>query len=161
MNQLRVDPASGFLESTSPNFQTFDADKKRIFLDLALQSAQAGAWPDINKICQSLGINVRTFYNHREKDAEFCNQWDEVKRTVASEIAKTMHEHSKRPGNYMDRVTLLRHMYPEEWGGVAKDQSIQDFSWVKKLVEAHKPSVIATNAEIISTPTPESKSIDK
>ena len=154
MNQLQVNAETGFLESPSPNFATFDSEKKQAFLDLALESARSGCWPDINKICAGLAVNIRTFYVHCEKDQEFAARWDEVKRTVAGEIAKTMHEHSKRPGNYMDRVTLLRHMYPEEWGGERKELNTQDYSWIKKLQEAFKPPIIATDATIISTQTP-------
>ena len=148
MNALTVDPATGFLESSSPNFETFDADKKTILLDQALQMAERGEWPDINSLCKVVGIRVQTFYNHKSKDTEFRNRWEEVKRSVANEIAKTMAVHSKRPSNYMDRVTLLRHLYPEEWGGEAQNKTFYDFGWLKSAFEGMKSSAI--DAEIVA-----------
>jgi hypothetical protein len=155
MNQLSVDPASGFLESSSPNLQTFDANKKQEFIKLALEQAKRGEWPDIEDLCDKFGMTSRTFYGHKKQDGAFSDAWEDVKRAVVHDIAKTMHTHSKRPGNYMDRVTLLRHLYPEDWGGIAKDQSFQDFSFIKKLndvLNGSKPAVI--DAELVNTSTP-------
>ena len=152
MNALRIDSQSGFLESPSPNLQTFDADKKQIVIDLAMQSAERGEWPDITALCKQVGISARAFRWHCDKDEVFRERWEEVKRAVANEIAKTMAVHSKRPGNYMDRVTLLRHLYPEEWGGERKDQLLTDFTAIKRLADALSgvsPTVIATEAEIV------------
>ena len=154
MNALRIDSSSGFLESPSPNLQTFDAIKKQEFIQLALDQAKRGEWPDIEDLCGRFGITSRTFYGHKKQDGAFSEAWEDVKRAVVHDIAKTMHVHSKRPGNYMDRVTLLRHLYPEEWGGEAKDQSFQDFSWIKKLQDAINPGIVATDAEIVKPKDP-------
>lgn len=147
MNPLEVDPATGFLQSSSPNLQTFDAEKKTMFIQLALEEARAGKWPDVNKLCEQFGITVRTFQGHREKDVEFRAQWEEVKRLVANEIAGEMREFSKRPSNYMDRVTLLRHLYPEEWGGQERQQSFHDVSWIKNALTSAKTFI---DAEIVT-----------
>ena len=121
---------------------------------MALEEAKRGDWPDIEKLCDSFGINYRTFSRHLLQDSQFAEEWELVKRSVAHDIAKTMHVHSKRPGNYMDRVTLLRHLYPEEWGGERKELINADMSWIKKISDAlsvNKPQVIAVDAEITST----------
>lgn len=156
MNQLSVDPTSGFIQSNSvTGIYNFDVERKKTFLSLSMECAEAGTWPHIPNLCKSVGISVKTFYNHLKQDAEFAEQWLEIKRTLESSIAVDMRVHAKRPGNYMDRVTLLRHLNPGEWGGVdPSSQNSTDFSWVKKLAEAFKPPIIATEATIISTPTP-------
>jgi len=157
MNALQVDTATGFTQSHSPTgIYSFDVERKKHLLSMAMDCAEAGTWPNIPKLCKSVGISVQTFYNHINQDSEFSEQWQDIKRTLSAGIAVDMREHAKRPGNYMDRITLLRHLYPEEWGGPEKNQSNLDFGWVKKLADAlvsvNKPAVIATDAVITSTP---------
>lgn len=152
MNQLRVDPASGFMESASKtNIYTFDSDRKNQLLDLAKREAEQGAWPSIPMLCKSIGIAVQTFYNHLNADEGFRNEWAEVKKALEDAIAVDMAKHSKRPSNYMDRVTLLRHLNPGEWGGEARTQINVDIGFIKKLadaLDANKQPVIAVEAEI-------------
>ena len=154
MNALRIESNSGFLESSSPTgIYNFDAERKTQLIALAMKCAEDGVWPSIPKLCKSIGIGTQTFYNHLKQDQEFASQWLEVKRTLESEIAMDMRVHAKRPGNYMDRVTLLRHLNPGEWGGVdPSSQNNMDLGWIKKLQEAFNPPIIATEAEITSTP---------
>lgn len=154
---MTVNPKTGYLESPSPNFASFDSAKKVEFIRLALEQAKRGEWPDLENLCDQFQINYRTFTRHIEQDPRFSEEWELVKRSVAHDIARTMHVHSKRPGNYMDRVTLLRHLYPEEWGGEAKVSISADMSWIKKINDAisgSKPQIIATEAVITSTPKP-------
>jgi hypothetical protein len=156
MNQLQVDPATGFLQSPSPTgIYNFDAERKTQLLAMAMQCAEAGTWPNIPKLCKSVGISVQTFYNHVNADGDFAEQWQEIKRTLSAGIAVDMREHATRPGNYMDRITLLRHLHPDEWGGPEKNSSNIDIGWIKKLADAidsaNKPVVIATDAVITTT----------
>ena len=154
MHQLQVDPATGFLQSPSPTgIYNFDAERKTQLISLAMECAENGAWPNIPKLCKSVGIATQTFYTHVKNDEEFASQWQEVKRTLSSGIAVDMREHAKRPGNYMDRVTLLRHLYPEEWGGPERNQVSVDLGWIKKLAEtmqASKSTII--DAEVVQKP---------
>ena len=155
MNQLQVDPASGFLESPSKtNTYTFDSERKLQLLELAKHEAEQGMWPSVPVLCKSVGVCVQTFYNHLNQDEDFRERWVEVKRLLEDAIATDMAKHSKRPGNYMDRVTLLRHINPGAWGGESSTQINIDIGWIKKLNDAINTSVIATDAVITSTEKP-------
>lgn len=121
-------------------------------LDLAKREAEQGCWPSIPVLCKSVGIAVQTFYNHLNADEDFSKRWVEVKKLLEDSIALDMAKHSKRPSNYMDRVTLLRHLNPEAWGGEQRPQISVDIVWIKNLNDALKPSIIATEAMITSTP---------
>jgi hypothetical protein len=149
VNALTVDPATGFLQSPSPtNTYTFSGERKQKFIDLARSCAEAGNWPHIPKLCKAIGISVMTFYNHVNGDTDFKAQWNEVKRTLEGTIAADMLEFAKRPANYMDRVTLLRHLYPAEWGGEEPKINMNlDFGWLKMSFEGFRSTAI--DAEVV------------
>lgn len=158
MNSLAVDPATGFLESSSPDHATFDAQKKVKFIELAQACVEKNQAPKLKEICNVVGINVRTFWNHVEQDHAFKSAWDEIRFQVEDILSQSLVNLGQKANGVGACAFWLKNRVPERWSdNPGVHQNFSDFSWVKKLGDAlnslNKQPVIATEAEVVKPKT--------
>ena len=111
-----------------------------------------GTMPDIASAAEAVGVHPRSVENHLREDRAFAEAWRDIRLKGKWKLESKMYEYGLTKGGYMDRITWLRKEFPEEYNPDLKVINNGDYSWVKTLVETLKPSVIATDAVIVSTP---------
>jgi hypothetical protein len=150
VNALQVNPVTGFLESPSPSKISFDSDKKLLFLKTAEDHfREKRQWPDLNDLCQIIGIDPRTLQEHMKKDERFREAWENIKLPAKWGLESKMYEYAQRPGGYMHMVTWLRHEFPDEYNPETKIIHSSDNSNVKSLVNAASEII---EGEIVNNP---------
>ena len=161
MNAITVNPLTGYQESPNCN-SSFNSDKKVEFLKLAREIIDNHEYPNVGDICKVLDINVRTFQRHLEIDEKFAEDWRELELKGEATCLSDMYALRKKNPMYM--FGWLRARLPEKYDSSRKVEINGDLSWVKKLNDAistvNQP-IIATDAEIISTPPKINDHIDK
>ena len=159
MNALTVDSATGFL--TSSDHGTFDAESKIKVLQLARECVEKDRYPRISMLCKAVGIYPQTFHNHLQQDNEFRNQWESVLIEIEEMLSESLVENAKRANGVGAAAFWLKNRMSHRWSDNPgqNNLNINDIGWIKKISDAiadTKPTVIATEAEIISTPKPDS-----
>lgn len=150
MNALQVEPSSGFL--TSDDSRNFTAEQKIMMLKMANECAAQEKMPRVSDLCKAIGTSTFSFYHHLEIDGEFKRQWDEVLNRIEDVLSASLVENAKRANGVGAAAFWLKNRRPERWSDNPSQNQINvDFSWIKKIVDAFNPKVIATEAEIIST----------
>jgi len=162
MNQLQKNPVTGFLESASPAFATFDSDKKTKFISLAQECIEKSQAPKLSAICKAIGISMASFWGHIQQDDEFKRQWDNIRFQVEDMLENSLVSLGQKANGVGAAAFWLKNKVPERWSdNPGQLQNFTDFNWVKKLgdvlISVGNQPVIATEADIISTP---SKQID-
>lgn len=148
MNPLIKNPETGFLESPSPNFASFDSAKKVRALELAKEMIKRGEYPKQSTIASAVGVYSRTFGYHLQNDPRFKEEWKEVVDMIEDMLVDPMYENGRKPSGYMDRITLLRKLKPEVWNPDRKIQIQTDNAPTKKIFDEFS-SII--DAEIVPT----------
>jgi hypothetical protein len=149
VNALTVNSETGFLESSGYSGATFDASRKLQFINLAEEHfKKTGSMPDLVSVAEVVGVHPRTVENHLKSDEMFAEAWRNVRLKGKWRLESKMYEYGLGKSGYMDRITWLRKEFPEEYNPDQRQVSSTDYSWVKGLVDALKPKVIATDAEI-------------
>lgn len=149
MNALQVNPETGYQESSNSDF-TFNSKRKQDFLELAREIIEDHhEYPNVGDLCRIIGISVRTFQDHVVHDEKFGADWHELELKGEATCLSDMYALRKKNPMYM--FGWLRARLPEKYSPTAQNQLNPDFSWLKKLVDAVKPPVVATEAEITST----------
>ncbi len=157
VNQLQIDPATGFLQSYSPGFATFDAAKKTKFIELAQECLDRKESPKLSAICKAVGISMGSFWNHVEQDAEFKRQWDEIRFQLEDILSQSLVNLGQKANGVGAAAFWLKNRVPERWSdNPGSNQNFQDFSWIKKLADAFNGPKTVVEAEIV----PDNKSID-
>lgn len=159
MNALTVNEATGFLESPSPHEETFSSADKVKVLELARECVSQSKYPKISSLCRTVGIYPQTFYNHLNQDQEFKRQWDSVLIEIEELLSESLVRNAQRANGVGAAAFWLKNRIPERWSDNpgSNQLNINDFGWIKKISEAltvNKPTVIATDAVITSTPKP-------
>lgn len=153
MNALQVNPTTGYQESSNCA-STFNSERKCQFIELARQIIEeAHEYPNVGDLCRVMKISVRTFQNHLQSDEKFAEDWKELELKGEATCLSDMY--SLRRKNPMYMFGWLRARFPEKYDQSRRVELNGDFSWIKKLAEAisvEKPQIIATEAEITSTP---------
>jgi hypothetical protein len=156
VNPLSVNPVTGFLESSSPQRQTFDSDRKLRFIQLAQEHIDKGLVPDIPAISKVIGITSRTFYNHKEDDPEFREKWEEIENQLEAKLVGNLWDQAKKPNCVAANIFLLKNWVPQRYSdNPGMNQNRLDFSWIKQLADVitvNKPAVIEAEVVITSTP---------
>lgn len=125
-----IDPDTGFIESPDMPAEVarlrygnpalgpislFNGLKKAHALNLLRDH-----WPDITKVCESLGISRWTFTNHYNADEEFRRCVDEIKdKTIDGGHAVRMRVMMKDSGSF-DRMCVLNAYMPETYNPKTK-----------------------------------------
>lgn len=153
--ELIVNPSTHFLESPSLSLSTFSSDKKLKLLEIAKDiSIKQGIIPNINTLCELVGVDVTNFYKHLKIDSAFKDAWNQCLLNVEANIQTKMAEFAYRPGNYMDRITVLRRIAPERWNPEYKVTASVDVNLMTNLIDRAK----SLDAEIVDpgkeNPTP-------
>lgn len=138
MNELTVNPTTGFLESKSNHGKNFTSEKKIKFLELARSyKEQTGKWPDVGSICDAVGVNLVTFYRHLDMDDVFKNEWEELTLRGEATLTSSMFELSTKNPMYM--FGWLRRFYPQRWNPDHKVTITHDYQGINgALGEATK-----------------------
>jgi hypothetical protein len=157
MNALQVNSETGFLESTGNAGSAFDSSRKVQFINLAEEHFEkTGTMPDLVSLSGVVGVHPRTVDNHLREDEVFAQAWRNIRLKGKWKLESKMFEYGLTKSGYMDRITWLRKEFPEEYNPDIKIISNSDYSIVKSLADAfnsvNKPTVIATDAVITSTP---------
>lgn len=101
------DPITGFMTMTpsynGPVSSMFTAAKKLRFVELAEQH-----FPDISKVCKTIGISYLCYREHLIIDNKFRECIDEIRQAKVDNVEGNMFTFSQRPANFMDRMAILR-----------------------------------------------------
>lgn len=147
MHPLVVDPKTGFLTHDTPSHFGFDAQKKVAFIQLAKEYFdQHKLWPDLASLCKAVSVHPRTVDNHFAWDKAFKAAWDNIKLPAKWAIESKMYEVAMTPKGYMDRITWLRHAYPEEYNPEYRVNHVTDDSSQKQIIDQFPTAI---DAEIV------------
>src|SRR3982751_780045 len=108
-HRLELDTESGFMESRDICGLTFDADKKRLFLEMYREK------PNLRGIAREIGIDSQTIYNHLKSDAEFARQFRDCREAISDRLESKVAEYADKPNHFMDRIAWLRAHRPDKW----------------------------------------------
>lgn len=117
MNQLAVNPRTGYLESPNGvSGRNFDSAKKIQFLELAKKHIdETGRFPKVTALCNVVGIGHYTLETHLKKDAIFAQDYREILLRGRAELEHVMFENGCKPQGFMDRMAWLRANFPETY----------------------------------------------
>ncbi len=150
MNEIALNPATGYQESSNSSF-TFNSQRKKEFIELARQVIEEGhEYPNVGDLCRIMDISISTFHNHLAADGKFAKDWHELELKGEATCLSDMYALRKKNPMYM--FGWLRARFPGKYDPTRRVEVSSDFSWLKEAITKEKPQVIATEAEIISTP---------
>ena len=115
MNALTPNPTTGFLESLSPNLETFDSDKKTKMIAIARVLADSGEYVDPVAMCKAVGIGFRTLSTHLSLDAKFREEMNEARAVEESMLVSRLHGLTKRANGFMPIMARLRDLNGPRW----------------------------------------------
>ncbi len=144
MGPLALNPKTGFLECGLS--YGFDSERKIQFLARVKEIRKRGEWPDIDSLCESIGIAPSTFYSHLEKDEKFRQLYRQEVHAAATALESKMYELAQRPGNYMDRITWLRANNPEKWNPEVRVNLSADNGALKGAIDG---ATVAIEGELV------------
>jgi hypothetical protein len=101
---LEVDPVTGYLEATNtsqPN--SFNVKRKVEFIKLATI-----LWPNLQAVCDEVGISRQTLNNHRAVDVQFENDLADIRERKMDRIEGKTFEFAEHPKQVIDRMAVLR-----------------------------------------------------
>lgn len=153
MNQLQPNSQTGFLESKSPNSFTFDSAKKVAFLELANKFADQEEAPNLNQICKTIGIGLRTFYDHIEADYEFKQGWEEVLLKIEDGLQRSLiRSGMKGAQGTTAAIFWLKNRFNKRWND-GTGQSSQDLASIKNALGLNTGFIDAEIVEPKQLPT--------
>lgn len=133
MNPLLPNPTTGFLESASHYGTNFNSDRKLKLIETAqAYRKETGKWPDLGKLCDSIGINPLTFDRHIKLDAKFREAWHNIALGGKYQLESLMYDLSGKNPMYM--FGWLRKHFPEEYNPEYKVSVTVDASVTSKLL---------------------------
>ena len=113
--ELTANAETGFLESTN-SLVTFSSERKLQLLQFAKEFLEKnGRYPDITTLCNAVGICDNTFTRHLKFDTKFREAFKEIELKGRRILENVMFDRGITPGGYMDRITWLRHHFPDEY----------------------------------------------
>ncbi len=111
VNPLKLNPATGFLESINPSTaECFTSEKKLKFIELGMQYANRRELPDITAICDAVGIAHRTWLSHLQVDEKLRELWNEVKSKVFSGMCNELSVKAKSKNGIIANIAVLRYL---------------------------------------------------
>lgn len=159
MNDMTINPETGFLESLNQNFNTFTSAKKSKVLKVALNTVKAGKYPDKQTLCDLVGIGLRTFNAHLVQDDAFKSAWQEIKHRTESLLTDNLAKKAESKMGTLATLALLRHNESGRWNNEGQTINIntQDAS-IKTLLNKANDYI---EAEILDNPAITSTSPDQ
>jgi hypothetical protein len=152
--ELVINAVTGFLDqSTANSFSVFSNNKKVKLLELADNYRRStGKWPDLDGLCDAVGISMRSFYTHCEKDKAFKDAWMERLLRGEAKLTSKLADMS----NPVGPLSVLRRYFPDRWNPEYKVTASVDVTMLNNLVDRAK----SLDAEIVlsesKTPPPSS-----
>ena len=126
-------------------------DQNELRKNRARQVIEEGhEYPNVGDLCRIMDISISTFHNHLAADGKFAKDWHELELKGEATCLSDMYALRKKNPMYM--FGWLRARFPGKYDPTRRVEVSSDFSWLKEAITKEKPQVIATEAEIISTP---------
>jgi hypothetical protein len=145
MNALVAHPETGFLESESHSYQTFDNEKKVKFLEMIQAHIRdTGKWPDMSSVCDAIGIGTRTLERHIKSDPKFAEAYRSVTLRGKHKLESLMYDLAGKNPMYL--FGWLRKHFPEEYNPDHKVTIDHNINVLQSLINKAKD-----NNDIIDT----------
>ena len=125
-------------------FNSFDGEKKRLFLEMYAKS------PNITAAAVALGHSRALVFWHLERDPEFKKAFDEIREGITDQLEARVAEYGQRPQNFMDRIAWLRARRPEVWNPQQNINVTVDGKQNERLLGAAREYV---DAEVVPPPS--------
>ena len=135
MNELVVNPTTGFLDAD--NWNSFTSDKKLKFLEIAEECVKTqGKWPDLGQLCTQLDIDPRTLDRHLKNDAKFKEMYDGITVRGKWNLESLMFNLSGKNPMYM--FGWLRKHFPAEYNPDHKVTVDHNINVLQTLIDKSK-----------------------
>ena len=152
MNKLQPNPVTGFLESINPGtVECFTSDKKLKLLEVAKQYAMKRQLPDINLICDQIGITYRQFSYHLNQDSKFKAAWDDIRARVFSGLCNELSVKASSKNGIVANLAVLRYLESGTFNPESRVVHMSDNSTVKAVfdrITTYKDAEIVENDQI-------------
>lgn len=137
-NQLTVNAETGFLESYTPytadlERNYFNSDRKLHFLALVDECIKNRKWPTVNELCAIVGVGLRTFEIHLQKDAAFNQEWVERRRQLMSLYTSKLAEKADHKMGTLANLAMLRYLESGTWNPEHRINHVTNDSVSKSL----------------------------
>ena len=131
-----VNETTGFLDqSTANSFSVFSNDKKLKFLEIADNyRRETKKWPDLGSLCDAVGISIRSFYTHCQRDNAFKSAWDERLLRGEAKLTSDLHDMN----NPIAKLSWLRRHFPERWNPEYKMTATVDVNVTNAILDKAK-----------------------
>lgn len=147
MNPLVKNAETGFLEAD--NEWSFSSNKKKRFLQITKDYIQTfSEFPLTHKICEEVGINLRTFERHLKLDETFKDEWTEIISVLKSVYTNKLAVKANSANGIVANLAILK--YLETGSFVDRMQVINSsdqLSINKRVIDA---VIIDSDPEILS-----------
>lgn len=149
---LALNESSGFMDSPN-SLSTFDTPKKIKFLELASKyRSETGKWPEIGSLCDAVGVSIRSFYRHVERDPQFKSEWDEVLLRGEAKLTSKLADMS----NPIGPLSVLRRYFPDRWNPDKKltvDVNVTSVASAVSKSEVYEAELVAPPTKILPVPS--------
>lgn len=127
-NSFIKDEVTGYLEPTHKTGTIpFGVESKKRFIKLMEDEG------DLAKVCDIVGVSLKTYYTHCELDQAFARDIAITLRRMASHIEGTMYKRALEKNGVMDRFGWLRRWFPNEWNPKTSVSIISDTTTMDQL----------------------------
>lgn len=142
MNPLRIDQATGFVESNNRN--AFTVEDKTECIRLAQEFVDRGEYPDLNYIMRKLGYNVRTFWRHYDQDEVFKDAYDEIDFQVENILNRNLIANAKKANGVGAAAFWLKNRISKRWSDTPGQNNFSvDLSALKKILGVNQTFIDA------------------
>lgn len=152
--QPQPDAQTGFIHSTARN--SFSAEDKLKFIEMAQSYVDKEEYPDINFICRKLGFNIRTFWRHYDADDVFKEAFENIEEQIENVLNRNLISNAKKANGVGAAAFWLKNRISKRWSDNPGNLQINvDMSSLKKVLGVNQGFIdadIVDNKPITSTP---------
>lgn len=146
---LVVEQETGLLDSNG--LSSFDADKKRQFLELLAENPHYGG---IRKSLKAIGVGESTFWKHYQIDASLKQSIEKLKHNFAHKVEQVLADCALDPKKTIDRIFYLKTNWAEKYDKASVSQSPQVQINLSLFGNPNpQPQALETTAQYAQIPT--------